>query len=436
MKPRIQILLSLLSAFIAFSVAVGGEPRHVEIRRGPEGFQLLRDGEPFFVKGAVYWAPPDNEAYPLSGVVAHGGNSIRIGGGQLDALVAAAERLGLAVTIGIPMKKQREGFDYDDGAAVRKQFEESRAIVMRHKDSPATLIWGVGNELSHGNVADKTFTNLKVWNAVNDIAKMIREVDPHHPAMTVIGTASLRRGDVKAIIERCPDLDLIGINSYRDIAQVPGWLERDGWTKPYLITEWGTDGSWQVKKTAWGAAIEATTSEVAEMMLQRYRDPILKDRARCLGSYAFFWEQAPWRTATWYSFFLDSGDRLEAVNALQHLWTGRWPANRAPKISPLKLDGLDATESIRVAPGSRHQAVLEAQDAEGDPLNYAWEILTDPTAGGDTYARFTRAALPDADSSKIEFAAPAKPGPYRLFAYVRDGQGNVASANFPFMVEE
>jgi hypothetical protein len=407
----------------------------VKIEKTAHGYRLLRGGEPFFVKGAVYWASPENKAYPLTTVAAHGGNSIRIGGDQLDALVAAAERLGLTVTIGIPMKKQREGFDYDDVAAVREQFEEAKAIVMRHKDSPATLIWGVGNELSHGNVADNTFTNLKVWNAVNDITRMIHELDPHHPVMTVIGTASLRRGDIKAIIERCPDLDLIGINSYRDIAEVPGWLLRDGWTKPYLITEWGNDGSWQVKKTKWGKPIEATTSEVAELMIQRYRDPILKDQPRCLGSYAFFWEQAPWITPTWYSFYLDTGDRLEAANALQYLWTGTWPANRAPQISPMTIDGKRSIESVELSPTSSHEAAVAVTDPEGDALNYNWEIVSDATKGGDRYAGLAKIPLPHASGFRITFQAPEKPGPYRLFVHVRDGQGNVSSANFPFFVK-
>lgn len=407
----------------------------VNIEKTDSGYRLLRGGEPFFVKGAVYWRHPETAAYPLSTVAAHGGNSIRIGGQHLDTLVAAAERQGLAVTIGIPMKKQREGFDYDDESAVRKQFEEAKAIVKRHKDSPATLIWGVGNELSHGNVADNTFTNLNVWNAVNDIAKMIHELDPHHPAMTVIGTASLRRGDLKGILDRCPDLDLIGINSYRDIAEVPGWLARDGWTKPYLITEWGNDGSWQVKKTAWGSPIEATSSDVADLMMARYRNPILKDTARCLGSYAFFWEQAPWRTPTWYSFYLDSGDRLEAVNTLQHLWTGTWPANRAPRISPMTINGQHSGESVEVSPDSENEAVVTVKDMEGDTLNYSWEIVSDTTKGGDLYAGLVKKTLAAATGATITFKAPAQPGPWRLFVYVRDGQGNVASANFPFLVK-
>jgi hypothetical protein len=434
MHVQLQYSIPMLCCLL-LSSALGSEAVKVEIRDANPGYQLVRDGQPLHVKGAVYWAKPDNPAYPLSGVVECGGNSIRIGGKHLDELVAAAERLGLTVTIGIPMKKQREGFDYDDKAAVRKQFEEAKAIVLRHKDNPATLIWGVGNELSHGNVADSTFTNLSVWDAVNEIAKMIHEVDPNHPAMTVIGTASLRRGDIKEIIRRCPDLDLIGINSYRDIAEVPGWLTRDGWTKPYLITEWGNDGSWQVKKTKWNAPIEGTTSEVAELMVKRYRDPILKDQARCLGSYAFFWEQAPWRTPTWYSFYLDTGDRLEAANALQYLWTGKWPANRAPQISPMTIDGKLASGSVELSPAISCKAAVTLKDAEGDALTYAWEIVSDATKGGDRYAGLAKIPLPQATDSRITFQTPEKPGPYRLFVYVRDGKGNVASANFPFLVK-
>lgn len=436
------LALAALIAGVALQAASetsGGTPGaravKVEVRRAGEGFQLVRGGEPYFVKGAVYWAHPDTRAYPLSGVAALGGNSIRIGGEHLDALVTAAERLGLTVTIGLPLQKQREGFDYDNPDAVRRQFEAAKALVLRHKDSPATLIWGIGNELSHGNVADNTFTNLKVWNAVNDIARMIRELDPNHPTMTVIGTASLRRGDIKAIIERCPDLDLIGINAYRDIAEVPGWLRRDGWTKPYLITEWGTDGSWQTPQTSWNARIEPTTTEVAAMFIARYRDPILRDQGHCLGSYAFFWTQAPWITPTWYSLFLNTGEQLEATNALQYLWTGKWPGNRAPQVSPLRIDGKAAQANVEVAPGSRHHASLQVEDAERDPLAFSWEIVAAGTTGGDRYAGLRRLVLPDARSAAIEFSAPNTPGMYRLFVYIRDGRGNVSSANFPFLVK-
>lgn len=406
------------------------------VRKTANGSELLRDGEPFFVKGAVYWARPDNPSYPLTGVVEHGGNSIRVGGEHLDALVEAASKLGLAVTIGLPIKSQRMGFDYDDGAAVRRQFEEMKAIVLRHKDNPATLIWGVGNELSHGNEVSKTYSNLRVWDAVNGVAKLIHEVDPNHPAMTVIGTASLRRGDLKDIIERCPDIDLLGVNSYKDIAQVPEWLQRDGWTKPYLLTEWGGNGSWQVEKTQWGAAIEPTSEENAALVQQRYQDPILKERGRCLGSYVFFWEQAPWITPTWYSLFLASGDRLEAVHVLQHAWTGQWPANRAPAVSPVHINRRGAAESIYLKPETPCGAEVQATDPDGDPLTFQWQILPDDSKAGHAYPKAKPVELPEARSAGIEFTTPPAEGPYRLLVVVRDGKGNAGSANVPFFVRQ
>lgn len=418
----------LLTACALATIPASAAPAKVEIRQDGEQFGLWRNGEPFYVKGAVYWAAPDNPAYPLTTVVERGGNAIRIGGEQLDELVSAAERLGLAVTIGLPLQSQRNGFDYDDQAAVAQQFEAMKAIVLRHRDSPATLIWGVGNELSHGNEVSKTYDNLKVWNAVNDIARMIHEVDPNHPTMTVIGMASLKRNDLKDIIERCPDLDLLGVNAYADIALVPGLVRQFGWTKPYLITEWGGDGSWQAKKTAWGAPLEPTTTEAATGFAARYRAPILEDRQRCLGSYAFFWQQAPWITPTWYSLYLRTGDRLEAVNVLQHLWTGAWPDNRAPAVTPLLIDGRSGADSIRLAPSTRHTAALEATDPEGDPLVYQWQIL--PEGAPDKAAD-----LQSGTTAELTFVTPQDEGAYRLLVFVRDGRGNVASANIPFQVQ-
>jgi hypothetical protein len=39
------------------------------------------------------------------------------------------------------------------------------------------------------------------------------------------------------------------------------------------------------------------------------------------------------------------------------------------------------------------------------------------------------------DTDRVVIKAPAEPGAYRLFVYVRDGQGNAGHANIPFLVE-
>ena len=40
-----------------------------------------------------------------------------------------------------------------------------------------------------------------------------------------------------------------------------------------------------------------------------------------------------------------------------------------------------------------------------------------------------------ANAGKLAFIAPRAEGPYRVFVFVRDGQGNAATANIPFYVK-
>ncbi len=54
-------------------------------------------------------------------------------------------------------------------------FEEMKARVVQWKDHPALSLWGIGNELSAG------YKNRKVWSAVNEVARMIHQIDPNHP---------------------------------------------------------------------------------------------------------------------------------------------------------------------------------------------------------------------------------------------------------------
>ena len=145
----------------------------VELEKTGQGWQLLRGGEPYFIRGAGGDAS-------LQQLAAAGANSIRTWsadniGEQLDA----AHALGLSVTVGIWLGHERHGFDYSDNAQVLKQFEKARGIVLRHKDHPAVLLWGIGNEMEGFESGD----NAAIWTAVNDIAVMVKENGPgssHH----------------------------------------------------------------------------------------------------------------------------------------------------------------------------------------------------------------------------------------------------------------
>jgi hypothetical protein len=195
-----------------------------------------------------------------------------------------------------------------------------------------------------------------------------------------------------------------------------------------------------VARTKWRVAIEETSTEKADRYLERYRATMLQDRQRCLGSYVFFWGHKQERTHTWYGMFLPSGERTEAVGVMRYLWTGKWPSNRAPRIGALSIDGLQAEDSVIVEPGSRQVAKVEATDRDGDALSFRWEVLPEPTHFGyGGMGERKPAALPDAvvagNDGSATLVAPARPGPYRLFVVVLDGQDNAATGNIPFYVE-
>ena len=405
-------------------------PVKVEIRKENGSFRLYRGGQPYFIKGAVYGGDPNGQ-FPLKELKARGANSIRSGGTQI---LDEAQRLGMTELFNLPMGMELANkFNYSDPVAVRQQFEEMKKLVMEFKDHPAVLMWAIGNELEVG------YKDRNVWNAVNDVAKMIHEVDPNHPALTVVGDDWVDYGNIQEIERRAPDLDLLGVNDYHDMGKVPAHIRAYYWNKPYVMTEWGPSGDWAVPRTEWKAAMEETSTEKAQLILENYRNVMVKDAERCLGSYVFIWLWRFERTHTWYGMFLESGERTEAVNVMQYVWTGHWPANRAPRIEELAIDGKLAADNIYLKPGDRHTATLKVRDPEGDPVTLRWEIVPEIARAGYAGMGEKRTnPMPEliqkTGEREIVFTAPQQQGAYRVFVFALDGQGNAATANVPFFV--
>ncbi|WP_285059750.1 glycoside hydrolase family 2 TIM barrel-domain containing protein [Pedobacter ginsengisoli] len=402
-----------------------GKPQKVEISKTASGYTFKRNGLPYFVKGAGGTSQTEK-------LKAAGGNSFRTWGTDNGAAhLDRAEQLGLTVTMGLDVARERHGFNYDDPAAVKKQLEKLRKEVQKYKDHPALLAWGIGNELN------LDYKNPKVWDAVNDIAKMIHEEDPNHPATTML--AGINQKEIDHIKAKCPALDFLSVQVYGGLAKVPQQLQTTGWNGPYLVTEWGPTGHWECPKTSWGAPVEETSTEKAEVYKTRYEASILKDK-NCLGSYVFLWGQKQERTPTWYGLFTEAGETSEVFDVMQYEWSGKWPQNRAPNISSLKIDGKSARSSIHLNPQEKYLIALSASDPDNDKLTVRWELLpeaTDLGQGGDRESR--PVAIPDMVTStsltNAMLTVPTKLGAYRLFVYVSDGHNHVATANIPFFVE-
>lgn len=416
---------------------INGDPPVVELREDADGYSMLVNNSPFFVKGARTLGTRF-----IDQVAEHGGNAIRIGyhTGNVDEKLEEAGRHGLYVLFGLPVRAERDGFDYDDESAVRNQHEQVLGIVERFRDHPAIMAWALGNELDHipGNLP----YNRKLWDALNDMARSIREIDPGRPVMTVIGTGMPEK--LSDLMERAPYLDLLGINAYADIVDIPAWLREYGWNRPYMVTEWGPSGHWEVPSTRWGAVIEESSTQKAELYRKHYESVIAADPL-CLGSFAFLWTANRMeRTHTWYNMF-HNGSKTEAVQVMQYLWTGRWPDVRAPRIRSITINGVTAFEHLTAEPGDRLQVHVDATAPSGQALEYSWELL--PELGEFAAYAGQGEVKPDSvpgfildrndagDQILIEAPLEAE-RTYRLFVYVHDDHNNVATANFPFYITQ
>lgn len=395
----------------------------VAVQKGDAGWQLMRGGEPYQVKGAG--GDTTSEKY-LKLLVAAGGNSIRTWGvgDDTQAVLDRAHKHGLTVTLGLWLGHERHGFDYTDMDMVAEQLDKVRKAVLKYKDHPAVLAWGVGNEMEGYESGD----NAAIWSHVEACAAMIKRLDPHHPTMTVIAEIGGRK--LESIHKLCPSVDIVGINSYGGAGSLPQRYAKAGATKPYIVTEFGPPGSWEVSKNSFGAPVELSSTKKAPIYRNVY-SALMDDKAKCLGSYAFLWGAKVEATTTWFGMFLEDGSKLAAVDVMTHAWASKMPADLCPEIKSLEISG-----DYEMEPGAEVSVKLEASDIEGKPVTVDWVLMAESSeyfTGGDKME--TPPSFPNlitsASKTGCTVTLPEKKGIYRVYAIVKDPAGNAAVANVP-----
>lgn len=392
----------------------------MEVVGKPGSYKLIRNGEPYVIRGVG-----GNGSRKL--LLECGANSFRTWGAEnIGQVLDEAHRDGLTVTVGIWLG-HAGAFNYHNPVEVKKQFEMCKEVVTKHKDHPALLMWAFGNEME-ANPDDPA-----VWRAIEDIAAMSKAIDPNHPTMTVV--AEVGGDKVKNIHAICKSIDIIGINSYGGARTLKERYEKAGGTKPYILTEFGPLGSWEVPKTRWDAPIEASSTEKAEFYRQAYEAAVSGNPGTCIGSYAFLWGNKQEATATWFGMLLPNGAPLAAVDVMSTFWTGKPRANLVPRI-----DKLSVTTADKLKPGQVVKASLVASDPEGKPVTVKWILTAEGrerlTAGRDeAVPEGYPQALVSSSKSEATFRMPESGGGYRIFAYAFDDAGGAAVANVPIFVD-
>jgi Glycosyl hydrolases family 2, TIM barrel domain len=379
---------------------------------------LIRGGQLYVVQGV-------GGDKNLSKLADRGGNSIRTWTTNgLDKILDEAHSLQLTISAGIWLEPECNWFSYKNTEHCAKQSERVRKEVTTYRNHPALLAWGIGNE------AEGDGTNVAYWQQLNRLAKLVKELDPHHPTFTAV--AGLSPAKAAGLNEHTPDLDYVGINTYGGVFSIHKHLEKVGWTRPWMLTEWGPRGFWESKQAASGTPLEQTSSEKARMVRDAY-EKVLIPGGGYLGNYAFVWGWKFESTATWFGLHTHEGDSIASVDVLEEMWTGRKPANLAPEIEPIM-----GVPTAPVGRGSIIEASVKAADPDQDQLTWHWSVLRDLQGHKQNSNEKIPDSIPDTivenGKPSVNVTAPASPGIYRLYVWVKDGKGHAATANLPFEV--
>ena len=267
---------------------------------------------------------------------------------------------------------------------------------------------------------------------------MIHEIDPHHLTTTML--AGIGPELVDEIRARAPDLDLLSIQMYADIENLPQRLEDAGWDGPYMVTEWGATGHWEVPKTPWGAPIENTSSVKADLYRSRYQTAIASDTTQRPGLLRLpLGPEAGAHPDVVRDVLADGrGDGVGRRDGVAVDGRDAGQPDAPPRLGHARRprrDGRDHPGARAARPGAgRHDrpgrgpAPLRLGGPQGSDGPRARAATTSPCP--------TSSPTPSIRQRppRSLVTAPTASGAYRLFVYVYDGQGHAAHANIPFYV--
>lgn len=396
------------------------------------GYQLLRNGTIFKLKGASIGN--DNwETFRKAG-----GNTIRLYDTiNLKYNLDKAAAMGLVVAVDIPLPELKSEYDfYSDKDWLLETRRKIENLVNRHKNHPALLFWTLGNEVIPTiSLSDKTMA------LYNSLARLVKYTDPSHPLTT---TVHFQRREILNAALNCPYLDFISINVFGAIRQFKKKKEsiRYFWDGPYMITEWGINGPWEADiYTDWGAPVEQTSTKKAEQYLELYQILHEQNDGRLLGDFLFYWGQKEESTPTWFSVLLSNNQATQIAVDASRLWGENPITYTGPRIKYLLLEGNGAPSNIILEPGKTVHASLRIAPPIGENLSSSWEVKPEHWYRAGSHDTESRKDMPvlsigfqNVGLGEVTFKTPLESGPYRLYVYLSDPQGFVATANVPFFV--
>ncbi|MFE9559845.1 discoidin domain-containing protein [Streptomyces sp. NPDC006487] len=392
---------------------------------GSQGnWQLTVGGQPYTVKGLT-WGPSFADAPKyMPDVKSMGVNTIRTWGTDASSkpLLDTAAANGIRVVNGFwlqPGGGPGSGgcVNYVTDAAYKSNMlTEFAKWVDTYKSHPATLMWNVGNESVLGLQNCYGGTELEAQrNAyttfVNDVAKKIHTIDPDHP----VTSTDAWTGAWPYYKRNAPDLDLYSMNSYGNICKVKqDWVD-GGYNKPYIITETGPAGEWEVPNDVNGIPDQKTDVQTAEGYTTAW-NCVTGHQGVALGATMFHYGIEHDFGGIWFNLLPDGLRRL-SYYAVKKAYTGSIAGDNTPPV----VGNMVVDQASNAPAGGEFTVRANITDPQNDPLTYK-VFLSGNYANGDK--RLVEAQWRSTGNGTFAVTAPEKLGVWKVYIQAEDGRGN------------
>ncbi|MFJ6198129.1 discoidin domain-containing protein [Micromonospora sp. NPDC092111] len=402
-------------------------PSTVRVTGTQGNWQLQVNGAPYEVRGLTYGPPQAAADGYLRDLRNMGVNTIRIWGVDdtwTPVLLDRAAQQGIKVVVGHWLN---QGADYVNDTAYKNSVKaEIVARVNALKNRQGVLLWDVGNEViltmqDHGLAPDVVEARRVAYaKFVNEVTDAIHAADPNHPV-----TSTDAYTQAWTYYQRySPALDLLAVNSYGAVSRVKTDWIAGGYTKPYLLTEGGPDGEWEVPNDVNGVPNEPGDLAKRDGYTASW-NAIKSHPGVALGATEFHYGLENDFGGVWLNT-TTGGWRRHGYHALRRAYTGQASANTPPEITAMTV-----TPQTAVPAGGTFTVAASVTDPQGDLIRYNLMASDKHITGnrGLTNLTFTQTG-----NGQFTVRAPERLGVWKVYVYAFDGFGNVGIEQRSFRV--
>ena len=443
---RSQAVLACFAAFL-LDVCLGAPlmAQSVVTVTGTQGnWQLNVNGQPDYIKGLDFGPSLSTNtqsqinAY-VADLAATGANTTRTWGTSSDTakLLTAVDQNNMRVVMGFWLN---QNVNYCTDRTLGKTLNSIVGYVNQYKADPGVLMWDIGNEVilqAQNYFSGTTLQNDRVCYAqyVNQISQAIHAADPNHPTTSTDAWT----GAWPYYATYSPDLDLLAVNQYGGVCTVQGSWQAGPtgngvpYTKPYILTEFGPSGSWEVPNDENGVPLEPTDVQKAQAYPNAWACISGSNgngaAGVSLGGTAFIYGNTNDFSGVWFNTEYSSAmTKRLSYYSIQQMYTGVPPtANQPPVIQSMTL-----SQTSGIAPGAAFTVTADFTDPEGDPMTYNI-MLNEMYINGSS--SLSNATFTQTGPDTFSVTAPKTAGVWKIYVYAFDNHNNVGVESASFAVQ-